>query len=343
MIQEVVDPKKLEEFLRRSNLHYKTSNKSYIFDCPICKKKQKLYMLRDCGQFVCWTCKDNNGFAGRPEKALSKMLGLPYNTVKAAICMGGSTSAEVSQQVSSGLMMDFNLSTSDKEDTEVDTSKWPDLVWPLHCHEIDSESGRAGAVYLASRGIPVDVAKEYDIRYNIDDMTVDFPILVGSRLVGWQSRKTANLTYVVNDIMGSTVKKAPKILSTPDIPRDKVLMFQNRVTGKKAVIAEGPVDAIKCHLFGGNVATMGKAVSDGQLQVLYQKGVEEVYLALDPDAASGIDALIARIRKMGMTTYLVPIPDKYKDIGEMSFEAAFTAIQAADEIRPYEKLHMFFG
>jgi hypothetical protein len=63
------------------------------------------------------------------------------------------------------------------------------------------------------------------------------------------------------------MRKIPKILTTG--PRDTVLMFQDRLaTSDHAIICEGPVDALKCHLVGGNVATMGKVVSSRQIEII---------------------------------------------------------------------------
>jgi len=337
----ILNQKKLEEFIANQRLECKFTPKSMVFTCPICNKRDKLYMYRASGHFTCWVCKDSNGFSGRPEAALSRMTGMKPWEVRKLIYDGLNTGAEVSRQMGS---FDFDLTGPQEEEIqEVDMSGWPDHAWPLHCYPIEAPAAAAGAAYLAGRGIPVEIAQQYQIRYNTHDKTVDFPVYVGERLVGWQSRKTyEGFFYKKSDVDKQFPKPLPKIISTPDIPRSHVFMFENRITSNKCVITEGPVDAIKCHLFGGNIAAMGKSISDGQLDRLYQKGVDSVFIGLDPDAASGVNELAQRIQARNMQSYLITIPDHYKDLGEMSFEEAYNCICSAEEFFPYQKLQLLF-
>ncbi len=70
-------------------------------------------------------------------------------------------------------------------------------------------------------------------------------------------------------------------------------MFADRLNGSRhAVVAEGPVDALKAHLCGGNVSPMGKAVNPAQMGLILNAGVRDVYLGLDPDAADETARLV---------------------------------------------------
>jgi len=265
------------------------------------------------------------------------MTGVPYSLIGEAICGGAVTQEEYEGE----LTLEMDEEQLDNPD-QFSIESTPDLVWPIHCLPIDSPGARSGADYLAGRGVPVEIAKEYDIRYSLDDKTVDFPVWVGDRLVGWQSRKLVVTPRLIKDSdFGHLKKRGMKVISTPEIPREHVLMFQNRIVGSVAVLCEGPIDALKAHNIGGNVATMGKEVSDGQINHLYRKNVNKVYIAFDPDAANGVDKLIARLRSAKMDTFLVDIPDGFDDIGDMSITEATEVIKAAPEVYPFSRMNIF--
>ncbi len=321
---------KLASFLQESGLSYKTTNNSYIFTCPRCQKHDKLYIYRSGKGFVCFVCREDiqngHGFAGKPEYALAELTGKSVRDIRDEI-YGASLSKL------SGNLID--IEQDDDEIAGIDMlDDVPDSPWPYHCYELNDKNAAEGVAYLESRGIPADIAMQYQIRYSTAERSIAFPVLVGTKLVGWQCRTIDPLIVTVN---GKTFKRT-KSISTPGIPRDRIVMFQNRLIGaKSAVVCEGPVDALKCHFFGtGNVATMGKAVSDGQISVIKNSGVESVYLALDPDAALEAPALAVRFG--GMPVSIVTIPAPYKDIGEMPFQEAKEAILAAE---PFKKTRVY--
>jgi DNA primase len=110
-------------------------------------------------------------------------------------------------------------------------------------------------------------------------------------------------------------------------------MFQdNLINSPHAIICEGPVDALKCHLIGGAVATMGKNVSKRQIEIINNSGVGRVYVALDPDAVTEIKHLLQAFPDKE-THLLQPPPDK-KDLGECSLEEVRDLFQRA---RPWDK------
>jgi DNA primase len=88
------------------------------------------------------------------------------------------------------------------------------------------------------------------------------------------------------------------------------------------------VDAIKADWCGGAVATMGKAVSATQLDVIRRAGIKKIYLALDPDAAEEVNRLAYELGDME-TRLLLP-PKGRKDLGECSFEEVYEAFQQAE-------------
>lgn len=322
------DPIRLEAFIRETGVSYKLNAKSYILTCPKCRKPDRLWLYRDGSAFICFVCAESEGFKGAPEYALKELTGRSIQDVREAIY-----GAEIPKGYER-LQVSFDASEDDEADFSIDDA--PDLAWPLHYYSFDDVSAAPGVAYLEGRGVPSDIAQQYDIRYSTYDKAVAFPVWVGDRLVGWQNRIIGPEVEIKN---GKTIRRL-KVVSTPDIPRPRVVMFQSRLQrGGPAVVCEGPVDALKAHLVGGNVATMGKAVSDGQVEVLRRAGVGSIYLALDPDAASEIEPLLKKLN--GLPVYKVEVPNPYKDLGEMTMQDAREVILSSKPLMP-GRVHVFF-
>lgn len=321
------DPVRLEAFIRETGVSFKPTNKSFVFTCPRCGKPDKLYIYRDGSSFICFVCAETTGFKGAPEYGLKEITGQSIPEIRKGI-YGAQTVA-----AGENLLMEIKDGEDDVEELDLSLDFAPDLIWPLHCYPLDSFDAKPGAKYLTGRGIPTDIAMEYDIRYSTEAKSIAFPVVVGEQMVGYQYRIIGPERYIVQGPHGEEVRKRLKVKSTPDIPRDRVVMFQNRLIGADVcVLCEGPVDALKAHYIGGNVATMGKAVSDKQVAVIRNSGVKKVFIALDPDAALDIDPLVQKLS--GIETYLVEVPEPYKDLGEMPLDLATTAILEAQPVKP---------
>jgi hypothetical protein len=161
---------------------------------------------------------------------------------------------------------------------------------------------------------------------------VAFPVELEGRLVGFQERTVLKETKLWSDEL-DRFTETPKVLSSKGIPREQLVMFGDRLAGvEHVVLCEGPIDAIKAHLCGGNVATMGKAVSKGQIALLRANGIKKIYLALDPDAAEETARLA---REFGdLEVYLMHAPAGYKDLGAMSMEAVRDLFTSAPRVNP---------
>ena len=306
------DSREIKAILDEYGVIVTDNHKSYITHCPLCSKDKKLFFRKTDGRFVCWVCRETEGFQGRPEFALNKITGLPISTLKERLygSDGKSGSTSVSLDIS---LQDFYGEDDPVEEVE----EIPSMPWAWDAYPITSKEAARGAAYLEGRGISVSVAQEYGIRYQPRSRRVLFPVIMGGRLLGWQGRFVANNKIYTED---GRVVEIPKALSTDDIPRDRTFMFGDRLTGSSyAVLCEGPVDALKAHLCGGNVASMGKAISEKQIKLLKNSGVTKLYLALDPDAAEETSRLVADFAGDLECYWMLP-PCPYKDLGEMTME-----------------------
>lgn len=324
----------LKEVLDEYGVPYKQNSRSFILDCPRCNKKDKLYFEKSNGWFVCWYCRELTNFKGRPEYALSEVIGQSIGEVKEKLYgkdqvkLNGSNILDIK-------LKDF-FSDEDEPDNDA-TDEFPTIYWPLTAHEIDQPLAQRGAEYLNGRGISIEIAKQYGIRYDTPSRRVLFPVHgTDGRLLGYQKRLIVPHEYYDED--EGVLRSVPKVLSTKAIPRDRVFMFWERMKGSEhAVVTEGPVDALKAHLCGGNIASMGKAMSRQQIELLRNSGIKRVYLALDPDAADETSRLVNEFYS-DMEVFYMPPAAGYKDLGEMPMEAVYELFQRAVRVNP---CHLF--
>ncbi len=322
----MLDNKILKKYIESSGLSFRQNSVSYIFDCPRCNKRNKLFLRKKDGRFVCWVCKETDNFQGKPEYALAELQVLPVSTVRASL---------YGEQEREGVVT-LSLSLKDffGEDDEVDeeATELASIAWPWNYYPIDDPqySGR-GAAYLAGRGISLELAMEYGLRYCPERRRVAFPIELGGRLLGFQERTVMSATKFWDDERGEYLEMA-KVLSSKGIPRDRTFMFADRLANQRhAVLCEGPIDAIKAHLCGANVAAMGKAVSRGQLDFLRNQGIQRLYLDLDPDAADETSRIARQFADIELYSMQ---PSGYKDLGEMPLEAVRELFLSAPRIKP---------
>lgn len=322
--------KNIREYLATSGLKWRESQTSYIFTCPRCEKPEKLWMFKDSGRFICFYCSEIDGFKGRPEFALADLLGIPVGRIRQDLYGNSLPPAE--------LFFDPG-ELEDWYDVEHDEVEAPDLtvlqtrLWGPDCYAFDHRLAERGRDYLRGRGIGPDVAHAYDIHYNAAQTRVCFPVAYRGRLYGWQGRYVGPTEFTDADGNARTI---PKVLTTPGLNKDQTVMFADRLEHTdQIIVCEGPIDAIKCHDCGpgpgmsaGNVATMGKAVSQAQVSLFRYSGARRIYLALDPDAVVETQRLVRELSGYA-DIFWMQVPAPFKDFGEMSFADVAEAYRRA--------------
>lgn len=315
----MVNREALTELIQDSGLSYRQNSVSWIFSCPRCGKKDKLYIRKRDGRFVCWVCAETDGYKGRPEYALADLLSRSVSELQDQLY--GYTRPETADGALEVKLLDF------MEPQEIEAKPSMQRLFPPDFVPIGSKSAANGAKYLEGRGIPLMIAEQYGIHYWPAKRRVVFPIRDNNVLVGWQDR-TIDPTEIVTE---SGIYTVPKAITSKGTDREHLLMFGDRMVGSPHVIvSEGPIDAIKAHLCGGNVATMGKAISNGQIKKILDSGIQNIYLALDPDAAPEMDRIIKAFN--GLNVYSMVPPKPFGDLGEMSMEAVLDLFHTAPKI-----------
>jgi DNA primase len=318
--KQSINKASLKEFIEKGNVAFKEGNVSFIFTCPKCSKDRKLYIRKSDGKFVCFVCREKDNYFGKAEYALSDLYGMPIDAVRKEIY-------DQNQDIAIDFL-DFTLTNPFQED-EIEEEFEFDLPPPevQYTNGIVTSSNpqfERGRRYLIDvRGLTEDIIKHYDLRYNTVWNTVVFPVNVNGRLLGWQERGiTNNFKYTLKGFQ-----------------KEKTLMFHDNLNGSDhAILCEGPVDALKTHLCGGGVASMGKGVSPAQLDIIKGK-VKKLYIALDPDASEEIYKLAKYMSDYVDVFIMTPVEGK-KDLGECTLEEVYEQFKKAEQFFGQIFLHL---
>jgi hypothetical protein len=326
----------LERLIENSGLSFRKRPSSYVFDCPRCGGEDKLYIRRNPpdGKFVCWVCgeeeRDGRRFKGRPEWALTILLAKPVREIQ-DLLYGGHREYEDGER----LTVELKLPPQYAEYDTVPVDEFQDLkerCWDPDMVGLGSPAFLPGAMYLAKRGIGPSLIQKYDLRYHPPTSRVIIPVKVDGRLLGWQGRYIYEDKILKDD---GTEIDLIKVISTKGLSGGQVVMFQDNLKGAEhGVLAEGPFDAMKLDMCGGNVAAMGKGVKQGQLKVLLRSGIKRLYMALDRDAAVETTRIVYELSGSGIETYLMVPPEHRGDFGDCTPEETLQQFKAAEPITP---------
>jgi hypothetical protein len=320
-----VAPGKLSQYIKDLGLSFRETPKSFIFTCPLCNAKQRLYIRKRDGKFKCFKCATTNRFSGAAEYALQKLTDFPLKDIKESLYGAGLTQGTLGNPFD--LVDPFDPIEEDFEiiEEKVEIEPLKPMEWPYYALPLDAAGAIKGAQYLESRGIPLDIALLYDVRYSVQDRAIIFPVIMQGVIYGWQFRTIEPTKRIIDGV----VKESIKAWSSTDLPSERTLMFADNLTTNVAVLCEGPIDAIKCHLVGGNVCTMGKQVGIGQVDYLLMHNVKKVYVGLDPDAFGELESLMDKFHGEAELLRVV-LPNKVKDLGDLSFADAAKCVYQAE-------------
>lgn len=303
---------RLEEFFKAHKVSpVAETSRSYIFDCPCCDGKQKLYIQKEDGYTVCFKRKSDKCPApgSKPIYALSLISGIPYRDVKSEL-----------YDFTSRLTDELNVSFEEITNTKASEDLKPGTL-PLDVTFLEDPIAQDGARYLLGRGLDLELLKKQFVMYSPSKRRVIFPVIHGKTLYGWQGR---------------AIDQVDKNMRMENLVGDwkaKTLMFYNNIVGQDfAIVAEGAVDALKFAQVGNYVATMGKEISKAQLQLLQTTGIKKVYLALDPDAVDKLHKIRETMIQGNVECYVVSVPEHREDFGDSTYEECVEAFRKATKL-----------
>jgi hypothetical protein len=327
---------KLTQYIKDLGLSYKETAQSFVFNCPLCNGKQKLYLRKKDGKFKCFKCASTHRFSGYAEYALVELTDIPLVTIK-------NTLYGFAEEQSGYLDLQLKDFFGEDEEFPEDLEPEPELTeltWPYHCIPILHNGAIKGQQYLEGREVSSELADKYGIRYSPQNRAVVFPVIVNNKLYGWQYRTIDKNKYVIND----RLVEGTKAWSSPNLPRDKVFMFSDRLqNANKAILTEGPVDCLKVDNLGlGNVCCMGKMVSAHHVTTVLRTGIKIVYAGLDMDAWEELDPLLTKFGDE-VKVYRVVLPEKHGekiDLGSLTPDEACKCVLEAEQMQ-YNKLYIW--
>ena len=306
---------RLEAFFKKHKITPDAETaRSWIFECPACGGKNKLYIQKQDGNTVCFKRKTDKcpSPGSYPTYALSLMTGLSFKEVKGELF-------DFESQLSDTINVSF-----DDEVVRTDSPLRMGTL-PLDITFLGEPEAEEGTNYLLGRGLDLELLKKQSVMYSAARRRVIFPVIHGKVLYGWQGRAIDN------------VDKNLRMENLSGDWKAKTLMFYNNIVGKEfAIVTEGAVDALKFAKVGNYVATMGKEISKTQLELLRSSGIRRLYLALDPDAVDKLDKIRQTMDNElhgKVECYVVPVPEHREDFGASTYEECEDAFNKATKLQ----------
>ena len=311
---------RIVEILSESGVAYVEKRNTLRTACPLCKREDKFSILKENGASRCYRASCDFGKRWFPDWIMLTM-GIPLREARAMLNKDRDDRYEATADEKLGK---FRSGFEEREDAtdDIDEIAWPEFFMT----DIFSPDSVDGMSYLARRGVTTEMAAKYDLMYSKHYRRVYFPIKMGGFCYGYQGRHV------------DQVEEGLRMRNNDGFRRDVLVMFADNLEGSDfAIMAEGPFDALKFDAVGSNICTMGKAVTDKQLDIIKSYGIRKLYLALDDDAAVEMNE-IAELKTFE-SYYKIDVPasvvarcaaaGKKADFGECTLEEAKIAFENA--------------
>lgn len=161
--------------------------------------------------------------------------------------------------------------------------------------------------YLAHRNLTFETCNKFNVKYDDSSREVVFPcydehnklVMLAKRSIDTKrfhmDKGVEKPLYGINNIVANNIRQV--------------------------LITEGPFDCLLSNQYGvPAVATLG-SVSDEQINKLNKSGINVLYTMFDNDEAGrGFAEKVKRKISNKIIVINIPIPNGYKDIGELSYE-----------------------
>lgn len=311
---------RIMEIIDECGYSYLERPRSIYTTCPVCGTTKKFSILKKNGASICYRGSCDFGKRWFEDWiALTKGI----ERFEAKKYLHGNNDGEPMS-----LPKNCNLAATNPFDydpmSELEALNWPSAgAFPL-----DHELSQDGVEYLKTRGIPKKLAEYHDIMYSPIDRRIVIPIKNFGTCYGYQARSIDKV--LPQDRMRNNI----------GFRRDRMVMFCDEAMAyDHIIITEGPFDGLKFAKIGGYISTLGKEISDHQIELIHNLDPNKVFVALDSDAQKEAYQLAISLRTPGREVYNVSVPqscidrcksqDKKYDFGECTFDEAVQAIQQA--------------
>lgn len=278
----------LEQAFNNNSIDYQKNAKSFVLDCPMCDKSKGVYLWKTSGYGKCHKCDSRFN----PYDILVALLGVTYTQARKILNTGvlvrsnDKLEALTLQKVNEPLQEEAKI-----------------FKLPYNFFDINAIASESGQKYLLSRGVSLETATKYRLKYCPASQRVVFPVFNSEKkCLGWQDRDVTGDAEYPYDSPGG-------------FNRASCLFGYTEFEADWAVVVEGPFDFLKVSFLGGALCTFGKQISDRQLTMIKSLPVKDIYLALDPDAFDLFDKY-AQIFEPRQNVWIMQPPDHRKDFGD---------------------------
>jgi len=221
--------------------------------------------------------------------------------------------------------------------TDTRKNKLPDLPGPsefrlpANFYPVDSRFSAPGVEYLSRRGVSIELAQKYGLRYGPSTKRVVIPVYHGGVCVGWQAR----------DITGEA---QIKIDSPAGFMKGRTFMGYDEL--KKdiphVIISEGPFDFLHLDPLGNSICSMGAEITDTQIELIRRLDwVRDVYLGLDPDAFLKVQKIADRLEPEQSVWILTPPKDHQYWLDPKASKSDFGNTTLDGVVRSFEEAVRF--
>lgn len=288
----------IENILGKS---HKKSKSNYAFHCPFCNHpKPKLEVNvktddRGNNPFNCWVC----GTRGRKLKSLLQLLRTPKD-----VALG---------------VLKYVRKGESYEETNTELVQLPKENRPLLTASLESILAAKARHYLNKRGITDLDIRKYNIGYAVEGVYAD-------RIIIPSYNEFGQLNYFVT----RTLVEAFQKYKMPEAGASDIVFFESNINWNLPItLCEGVFDAIA--IKRNAVPLLGKFMQPALKKKLLQSSVQDIYIALDPDAKKEAYKLSEELTRMGKTVQMIDIQEgDPSSIGFKNFRLKYRESKTVD-------------
>ncbi len=248
-------------YLENKNLQpIKIKEEEISIDCPFCERSEKHFQIstdENNPTFYCYRC----GSKGSYVRLVMKIDKISYNEAN-VIVNGG-----------------VNLSVSE----EKEKYNFPNIEFPLK--SLWTSQSRE---YLRRRGIKESTIRKFGLYFCSTGKYKDriiIPIRLDDKDITFQGRLINNTSTL-------------RYRSPPSSPTNRLLFNCDDIDNDTVILVEGVFDVFRLYQdgYGNQVgATLGKKISEHQINLLKDKNVKRVWLMYDPDTKMETETLFNEV------------------------------------------------
>jgi predicted nucleic acid-binding Zn-ribbon protein len=313
---------KILDIIEECGHTYKDKGRSIHTECPSCGRSDKFSILKANGACICY-----RGSCDFGKRWFEDWMMLAGNMTRqdARKRLYGELShkrIEENEKDPGAIFRTFKATEEESKRETVRAIEFPEY----HMISINSSEAAEAQEYLRRRGVSLELAVKHNMHYSPSHRRVIFPVVIDGRVCGWQGRHI------------DPVDDKLRMRNNVGFRREILVMFADQLKNSDyAIVCEGPFDALKFDKVGGYVATMGKSITDHQLETILSYGPKKIYLALDDDATQEMREMKHRVDPLPV--YRIFIPEscvsrceaigKKADFGECTLEECEEAFRNA--------------